>query len=691
MKYRVSTAFVGLLLNGCMSQPSEVDSVGAEIAIPGPWVAPEDVRAIAATQFVDVVDPPPVSPAGSCASSNPFACSCTHPACTPAHPGTNELREYLLDRFPGIRNSGTYCCRQNSGRTSHLSVHAIGRAIDLGVTTIGGDADNTIGDEVANFLVANAEYIGIQRVIWDHTFWNGERGFGALGGNPHVDHLHIELSIAGANRETPFFTLGAPMETCTPQCVGTRLVNADCSSVECAATGAECLAGPPRCGEPPPPEPPASVRTGGALPAIATVGEPGRLTFTGPDRMFDTRASMEGLTWDEASNELTWASSLPPAVTGVFLNVAIVPTNPGHVIAFPTGSTRPGTSNLNTSGRVRANLVPVPLGTDQSVTFFQLDSSELIADLYATTAAAGSGLELIDPTRVYDTRSIDMPLRADEVREIDVGAPADSTGVLASIVAIRPEMDAFLSAFPCGRDPETSTVNVRSDEIASNQLISGLGPEGTVCLRAIRDMHVVIDVLGYFSPEGLLEYQALTPVRLVDTRSDVYYSNRLAAHQEIEIPLAEAPGMPENGWAAVFNVATVQADGDGHLIAYACERGSAPATSAHNFGTDVRATMVTSDLGTSRRACFTSSTRSHIIIDLLGMWRRGDGAPPPEPEPIPEPTPEPIPEEDGGVGDGGFVDGGVGLDDGGCGCRTSGSPSNAVLLLLVIVWVRRRR
>ena len=224
------------LASGCVGEPP-VGSTRAEVAIPGPWVAPASTQAIAATQFVPVVDPPSVSPQGSCASSNPFTCSCTHPACTPAHPGTNELREYLLARFPGIRNSGTYCCRQNSNSLGNLSVHAIGRAIDLGVPQLGGQADNTVGDEVANFLVENAEYIGIQRVIWDYSFWNGERGFGSLGGNPHTDHLHIELSQAGAARETLFFTLGAPGETCTPECVGTRVIAEDCSQIDCAATG----------------------------------------------------------------------------------------------------------------------------------------------------------------------------------------------------------------------------------------------------------------------------------------------------------------------------------------------------------------------------------------------------------------------------------------------------------------------
>ena len=666
-----------LLLFGCVGE-APVGSSRAEVAIPGPWVAPPATRTIAATQFVPVVDPPSVRPLGSCSSTNPFTCSCTHPACTPAHPGTNEVREYLLARFSGIRNSGTYCCRQNSNNLSELSVHAIGRAIDLGVPQIAGAADNTVGDAVANFLVENAEYIGIQRVIWDYTFWNGERGFGSLGGNPHTDHIHVELSQAGAARLTLFFTRGAPGTTCTPECVGTRLIAADCSSTDCGTSGAECLAGPPRCGPPPPPEPAESVRVASSsFPSLTTVGNPGRLTFAGPDRLFDTRSSSVGLTFDSATNELTWASGYPASVEGVWLNLAAVATMPGFVTAFPTGTARPDTSNINTSGRVRANLVPTPLGTAQSVTFFELQPVDLIGDVYATMGPTGDGLELVDPTRVFDSRSIEVPLRAGETTVVDVGAPPGATGVLGSVAALRPAEDGFLTVFPCGTDPDTSTVNVLAMEIASNQVVSALGTDRTLCLRPRQDMDAVLDVIGFFSPDGLLEYQALAPTRLVDTRNGVYYENRLAAHQTIELPLASVPGMPENGWAAVFNVATIQSDGDGHLTVFACERGSPPGTSAHNFGTDVRSTLVTSDLGTSRRACVSSSTRTHIIVDLLGIWRRRDGAPPPPPEPTPEPSPDPL-EPDAGIVDGldaGAADAGPPGDglDGGCGCRAVGA------------------
>ncbi|MCA9607229.1 MAG: hypothetical protein KC619_16600, partial [Myxococcales bacterium] len=658
-------------------------------------------QAIAAGHFVPVVDPPPVRPLGSCTSTNPFTCSCSHPACTPAHPGTNELREYLLERFPGIRNYGTYCCRQNSNRLDYLSVHAIGRAIDLGVPLASGDADNTVGDEVANFLVEHAEYIGIQRVIWDHTFWNGERGFGALGGSPHIDHLHIELSVAGAARMTPFFSLGPPGTACPVACEGTVLVGADCGRTDCAASGQVCLGPTPHCAEP---EPPEAVPTANTVTPLALVGEPRRLTFVGPTRAFDSRTPASDIAWNADASELTWTSGL--GVDGVWLNLAVVPTAAGFVIAYPTGSPRPSTSNLNTDGAVRANLVPSPLGTGGAMTFFTLSPAELIGDLVATMGATGDGLTLVDPVRVYDSRSIDTPLPAGVITEIDVGAPAGATGVLGTIAVLHPTSAAHVAVFPCGTDPDTSTVNLVPDEVASNQVVTGLGPAGTICVRPSQAMHAVIDVLGYFSSDGLLEYQPVTPMRLVDTRSGLAFENRIAAHQTLEIPFAEIAGTPDDAWAAVFDVVTVLSDGPGHLTIYPCERGTPPSTSAHNFALEPRATLVTTDIGESRRACLTSSTRAHVIVDLLGLWRRSDGAPPPEPMPIPEPVDPPEPpatDTDGGVMDAGDLDAGAGMTDGGataptsdgCSCRagsrsTGGAPL-VLLVLALVTWRARRR
>ena len=149
----------------------------------------------------------------------------------------------------------------------------------------GGDADNGLGDPVANWLVENAEFIGVQRIVWDRAYWNGERGFGPLGSNSyaHTDHIHVELSLAGANAQTPFFTTGAVNGTCMPRCEGTTLINEDCSTEECAAIGAPCLSSPtPQCGEPPPPEPDAAeMVTNAPLPDAVAIGGLSRFNWTG--------------------------------------------------------------------------------------------------------------------------------------------------------------------------------------------------------------------------------------------------------------------------------------------------------------------------------------------------------------------------------------------------------------------------
>lgn len=251
---RVARGIVVCALAGCVGDEALSEHALA-MRVAGPWVLPASTLAIGDRQYVSYTGSPRISDGGRCTSSNAFACSCTHPACSRGLPGTLAFATYLRRRFPQIRAAGGFdCCRQNTGNTAYLSVHSIGRAIDLMIPTIAGDADNTAGDAVANWLVENAQRIGVQLVVWDRTGWNGSRAPGTkvrpyTGPIPHVDHIHMELSVDGANRRTPFFTSGEiDGSACTARCDGTRAVGADCAVTDCAALGATCVATPsPRC------------------------------------------------------------------------------------------------------------------------------------------------------------------------------------------------------------------------------------------------------------------------------------------------------------------------------------------------------------------------------------------------------------------------------------------------------------
>ncbi|MEZ4471955.1 MAG: hypothetical protein R3F60_14410 [bacterium] len=249
-------AVLALTLVACDPGPPALGTLEAPIAVPGSWAPPAAVLARGDAHVIRRDGSPRIADGGRCASDNPWACSCVHPACSAGLPGTLDFAAFLRRRFPQITAAGGFeCCRQNTGDTAYLSVHSIGRAIDLMIPTVGGDADNTAGDEVANWLVEHAGDIGVQIIVWDRASWNGSRAPGSRlrpygGPIPHIDHIHVELNLDGANRRTPFFTSGAinGAGACEPRCDGPVVVDADCRRGDCSAFGVTCIADPaPRC------------------------------------------------------------------------------------------------------------------------------------------------------------------------------------------------------------------------------------------------------------------------------------------------------------------------------------------------------------------------------------------------------------------------------------------------------------
>ncbi len=128
--------------------------------------------------------------------------------------GANSLREYLRARYPQIESIGGYNCRPIVGSPGTTSVHATGRALDIMLPVgFNAEAQNRLGDPIGNFLIANAEDIGIQFIIWDRTSWGAAREAGKKeryysGQHPHNDHLHIELSVEAGRAQTAWLQPG---------------------------------------------------------------------------------------------------------------------------------------------------------------------------------------------------------------------------------------------------------------------------------------------------------------------------------------------------------------------------------------------------------------------------------------------------------------------------------------------------
>jgi hypothetical protein len=172
--------------------------VEQQVATAGAWSMPANVHAIAQTQGVAYDDAPPWDGGAHC-SGTFFS-------------GTRKLGDYLRQYFPQVTSYGGYDCRPNTANTAQTSMHGTGRAIDVFIPTTGGDADNTKGDAVGNWLATHAERIGVQLIIWDHSVWqaslSGEKLRAYGGPIPHIDHLHVELTVEGAREQTSWFRDG---------------------------------------------------------------------------------------------------------------------------------------------------------------------------------------------------------------------------------------------------------------------------------------------------------------------------------------------------------------------------------------------------------------------------------------------------------------------------------------------------
>lgn len=117
--------------------------------------------------------------------------------------GARELMSWWLGAYGhlGATNLGIYNCRDVRGGNT-TSLHGEGRAGDLGVNP---DAAG-YGWEAADLLRLNSHELGIQCIIWDRHIWSGSYPHAGWrdyrGSNPHVDHLHVELSRWMADRLT---------------------------------------------------------------------------------------------------------------------------------------------------------------------------------------------------------------------------------------------------------------------------------------------------------------------------------------------------------------------------------------------------------------------------------------------------------------------------------------------------------
>ncbi|WP_186316107.1 LamG-like jellyroll fold domain-containing protein [Catellatospora sichuanensis] len=335
-----------------------------------------------------------------------------------------------------------------------------------------------------------------------------------------------------------------------------------------------------------------------------------------PTRFLDTRTGIGAPAGAVARNtvvrlQIAGVNGIPATgVTAVALNLAAVaPADRGWIKAWPDLTPRPyATTMVYAAGAVTSGYAIVPVGSNGYINISPVNpspykpippvdtSTQLIADVsgYFTTdsGTGASSYTPFGPKRFADSRTgaggHSGLIAAGATRDYkvtglatgSVTVPNGITAVVANVTTVSASAAGFITTWEQGQaKPAASGLQYRATDGYAGMAIIPVNPAtGKFSLSASQSTHVVIDVLGYFTPGTAgLKYHTFPSVSLLDT--SVTHTFIPAAGSTTVLP----PAAMGTG-AVLIAVLTASADVGGNLMAYP-DAPTAPDTSTLNYRT----------------------------------------------------------------------------------------------------------
>lgn len=215
----------------------------------------------------------------------------------------------------------------------------------------------------------------------------------------------------------------------------------------------------------------------------------------------------------------------------------------------------------------------------------------------SAAAATGGTYVALTPARVFDTRTGlggYTKIAAESWAEVQIGGRGGipAAGVAAVVVQVTTTgstASGFLTAYPAdGSKPLASNLNFPAGGTTSDLVTVGVSSAGRIDLfnGSAGMTHMIVDVQGYFrsavaSAPG--SFRALTPARILDTRSNTGASGPVGALATVGLQVAGRGGVPASGVAAVAIDVTATAPAKpGYLTVYP-SASTRPSASSLNF------------------------------------------------------------------------------------------------------------
>ena len=257
--------------------------------------------------------------------------------------------------------------------------------------------------------------------------------------------------------------------------------------------------------------------------------------------------------------------------------------------------------------------------------------SSLLVGVLTVATPVDAAVTTAVPSRLLDTRSgIGRPagiVGPGDVVRVTVPAAAAGASSLALNVTATDALEAgFVTVWACDEaKPATSNLNFVPGVAVPNMAIirasTASATKGQFCLESSARVHLLVDVMGWFSGTG--DVAPAPPNRVVDTRQT---GNPLQRGEFRRVTVGGTPGVPANASSALLNVTLTSIRRAGFLSVVPCSAaGSVPATSTMNFaaGDTVAAFTVAALAG--GEVCIYSDSVADLIVDTFGSASSNGG------------------------------------------------------------------
>jgi hypothetical protein len=329
-------------------------------------------------------------------------------------------------------------------------------------------------------------------------------------------------------------------------------------------------------------------------------------------RVLDTRSDLSGRGRTARSLAVDMSALAPVGSTAVSVNLTVDdPADDGFLTAYPCGSTRPDTSNVNyRAHQARGSHAIVAVRADRRLCVETSSDTDVIVDLQGVFNATGDLLAPQAPERVADTRT------SGRATTIEIPFDPAVRAVAANITATGAAKGGYLTAYACGTGvPTVSNVNFDAGETVAGAAYIATGTSHRICVTTSTPADVIVDITGTFDPTGSLHFTPAVSNRRLDTRTGVGGVRGISAPGD----QLEVSAVPSNARAVTGTLTMLASGANAYLSAFPCGT-PIPATSNVNAPSGAAIANSVTVATKDGRLCIAASAGARVLFDTTGWW-----------------------------------------------------------------------